>query len=249
MKILITGTSGFIGTNLKEQIIKSTKNTLSNIEFYDFNSTNDPQYLKEMTVDCDIVYHLAAVHRPVNTLEFEAVNINLFDLLLQSLALNSNRCPIVLTSSVQALDDTPYGRSKIAAENILKEFSKTHGNKAIIYRLTNTFGAYAKPNAHSVVATFCYNISRSLPVLISSPEHVLQLYYIDDVCNSLISHLGENPDTPNNDGIYRLADALTYSLSLGRLSEIIQSFKNETFESNKELLVDRLYKTYLYYLN
>jgi UDP-2-acetamido-2,6-beta-L-arabino-hexul-4-ose reductase len=248
MKILITGASGFIGTNLKEQIIKSKK-TFFNIEFYDFNSRNDPQYLKEITVDCDIVYHLAAVHRPVNALEFETVNIDLFDLLLKSLASNSNRCPIVLTSSVQALDDTPYGRSKIAAENILKEFSKTHGNKAIIYRLTNTFGAYAKPNSHSVVATFCYNISRSLAVRISDPEHILQLYYIDDVCNSLISHLGENPDTPNSDGIYRLKDALTYTLSLGRLSEIINSFKNETFESNKDLLTDRLYKTYLYYLN
>lgn len=248
MKILITGSSGFIGKNLKQQILLSTKNKIADIEFYDFNETNDPKFLKEITVDCDIIYHLAAVHRPINELEFEAVNIDLFNFLLQSLASNSNRCPVVLTSSIQALDDTPYGRSKIAAESLLNEFSKVYGNKAIIYRLTNTFGPYAKPNSHSVVATFCYNIARSLPIQISNPNQMLNLYYIDDVCNSLISHISVSPDLPCEDGIFRLPNSLIYSLTLGELADLIYSFKNEKYMSNNIKLTDVLYSTYISYL-
>lgn len=243
MKILVTGSTGFVGHNMLLRIRACVRDVI----FYEFNSADSLSKLDKYTQDCDFVYHFAAVHRPLNNSEFDVINKGLLNYLLEKLRENNNNCPVVLTSSIQAVDDTPYGHSKLAAETLLKEHSAKTGSKAVIYRLSNTFGRYARPNAHSVVATFCYNISRSLPVTVNSPEHLLNLYYINDVCDSLYSHLTATPVLPDHDGIYRLSKDKIHHITLQQLFELISSFKTNENPVLKNEFEKELYETYLSY--
>ncbi|MBW6464469.1 MAG: NAD-dependent epimerase/dehydratase family protein [Firmicutes bacterium] len=245
MNILVTGARGFIGRNLVEKL-KGKKGT----EILKFDRGNDPEELARYCSECDFLFHFAAVHRPLHESEFENVNHMFFATLLERLRVHDNRCPVLLTSSIQSGEDTAYGRSKVAAENELKKHAEMLNSKAIIYRLTNTFGRYARPNHHSVVATFCHNIARGLPIVISDPDRVMHLYYIDDVIASFVSHL-DNGDRPEADGYYRLPEELRYDISLVKLADMLYSFKACLDEGLKPSISDefmaKLYETYLSY--
>ncbi len=245
MNILVTGATGFIGRNLTESLLKDNNHLV-----LPFCSSNNLELLEQYSASCDFVYHLAAVHRPKNISEFEKVNHHLFASMLSMLRANNNKCPVLLTSSIQATDQTPYGKSKLAAEKALKSHAISNGSRSIIYRLTNTFGRYAKPNSHSVVATFCYNIARGLPIMITDPMRVMKLYYIDDVINSLITHINQSIK-PDSDGFYRLPTHLKYAIDLKGLADIIYRFKSDHDQgiatAAKNELHSKLYDTYKSY--
>jgi UDP-2-acetamido-2,6-beta-L-arabino-hexul-4-ose reductase len=247
MKILVTGSKGFIGRNLIEALEK-----IKQVEIFAYDKSSGPRMLQHFTGACEFVYHLAAVHRPEDESEFEKVNHLFFADLLKMLRDNNNSCPVLLTSSIQAGDHSKYGKSKLAAEKALQEHADLINSRAIIYRLTNTFGRYAEPNHHSVVATFCYNIARGLPVAISDPGHVMKFYYIDDVIASFIDHLN-NDIEPDPDGFYRLPEELTYEITLQELADIIHSFKVWVDKGLAPIYPDefslKLYQTYLSYID
>jgi len=246
MKLLVTGAKGFIGRNLIELLGKDKE-----VEVFEYDKDTDPQMLHYFTKECDFVFHLAAVHRPKDEAEFNKVNHLFFGDLLEMLRSEKNACPVLLTSSFQATQNSDYGRSKLAAEKALKKHAETMNSKAIIYRLTNTFGRYAKPNHHSVVATFCYNIARGLPIEISDPERVMKLYYIDDLIDSFLSHLNNNIE-PDPDGFYRLPKDLEYKITLKDLADKIYSFKASSDEDLALSMADeftrKLYETYTNYI-
>ena len=247
MKILITGAKGFIGRNLIEALEK-----IKEVEIFAYDKSSGSGTLQIFTGACEFVYHLAAVHRPEDESEFERVNHLFFADLLKMLRDKNNSCPVLLPSSIQAGEDSGYGKSKLAAEKALKKHSELTGARAIIYRLTNTFGRYAKPNHHSVVATFCYNIARNLPIEISDPDHVMKFYYIDDVIASFINHLHNNLK-PDADGFYRLPEELTYEITLQELADIIYSFNVWVDKGLSPIYPDelslKLYQTYLSYID
>lgn len=246
MKILVTGAKGFIGRNLIEELDKNQE-----IEIFQHDKDTEPKIFQYFIKACDFVFHLAAVHRPTYESEFEKVNHLFFSNLLKMLRSYNNSCPILLTSSIQAGQDSGYGKSKLAAEKALKEHAELMNSRAIIYRLTNTFGRYAEPNHHSVVATFCYNIARGLPIAISNPDRVMKLYYIDDVIAAFISHI-TNDVVPDSDGFYRLPKELVYEITLKELADIIYSFKASIDKglppNHPDIFIKKLYKTYLSYL-
>ena len=245
MKVLVTGANGFIGSNLIERLENNKE-----VEILEYDRNSDPHMLDYFTIICDFVFNLAAVHRPKDEAEFNKVNHLFFANLLGILRSKNNACPVLLTSSIQAGQNSGYGRSKLAAEKELNKHSEIMGSRAIIYRLTNTFGRHAKPNYHSVVATFCYNIARGLPIEISDPDHVMKLYYIDDVIDSFLSHLNNNID-PDPDGYYRLPKDLEYEITLKELADKIYSFKASSDEDLAHLINDKfsrkLYETYISY--
>jgi UDP-2-acetamido-2,6-beta-L-arabino-hexul-4-ose reductase len=246
METLITGSTGFIGRNLIEALEQR-----GTTEILGFSSSSDYSLLKSYSAECDFVYHLAAVHRPLDETEFERVNHLLFAELLNMLRKEHNYCPVLLASSIHTGNNNGYGLSKLAAEQTLKKHAKLTGARAIIYRLTNTFGRYARPNSHSVVATFCHNIARGLPITINDPDRLMKLYYIDDVVASFVKHL-ENGSEPDESGFYRLPQDQEYEITLQELADKIYSFKRSLDQglelARGDLLSDYLYRTFKSYL-
>ena len=226
MKILVTGSNGFVGRNLVETLknIKDNKDrtrdiSVEDIFLFDLNSSLDD--LDRFTKDCDYVVNLAGINRPKNPEEFYEGNKGFIETLCSYLKKHKNKCPIIASSSIQVGKDNDYARSKKEGEDYLKEFSQSNGNPVYIYRFANLFGKWCKPNYNSVTATWCYNIANDLDIQINDPNVTLPLCYIDDVVNEIIECMKGNP---NFNGEYYEVSPI-HEISLGELAHTIQSFK------------------------
>ncbi|MDO5761011.1 MAG: NAD-dependent epimerase/dehydratase family protein [Bacteroidota bacterium] len=260
MKILVTGAKGFVGKNLIAQLYNIRDNkarwySLDNgIEVLEYDQDsekkeNDFCVLEAYCKECDIVVHLAGVNRPKNNEEFKQGNFSLLERLLNLLKKHNNLCSIILSSSIQAELNNPYGESKLLAENLLKNYAKSTGAKIKIYRFSNIFGKWAKENYNSVVATFCYNIAREKPIQINNEDNRLNLIYIDDVVDNIIRNIEQltkgneaeqNPSIPS------------YSVTVGELAEKIYSFSqvnnNLALPNMTDDFTKKLYATFLSYM-
>lgn len=243
MKILVTGAKGFIGKNL----IAELKNRKYD-DIYEYDKDSDISILEKYTSDCDFVFHLAGINRPQNNEEFMKGNYGFTSVLINNLKLNSNTSPIAVTSSIQADLDNPYGLSKKAGEDIISSYSDELGIKTLIYRLPNVFGKWCKPNYNSVIATFCHNIANGKEIVVNDPNVVMSLVYIDDVVNELINALEGNENRVGN----FCCIPTVHTLSLGKIAELIYSFKasrdNLLIPDMSNEFVKKLYSTYLSYL-
>ncbi|MGI6657908.1 MAG: capsular polysaccharide biosynthesis protein CapF [Dethiobacteraceae bacterium] len=243
MKILVTGAKGFIAKNL---IAELRNQKYSHI--FEYNRDSDPALLEEYCKNADFVFHLAGVNRPINESEFMEGNYNFTSTLLKILEKYNNKCPLMFSSSIQAELNNPYGRSKKAGEDLVFSYSQKTGAKVLIYRFPNVFGKWCRPNYNSVVATFCYNIARDLPIVVNDRSAILKLVYIDDVVKELIRALEGNGNCIGE--FYEVP--LVYKATLGEIAEIIFSFKrsreNLSVPDMSDGLVKKLYSTYLSYL-
>jgi UDP-2-acetamido-2,6-beta-L-arabino-hexul-4-ose reductase len=196
--------------------------------------------------DADFVFHLAGVNRPKEEGEFEAGNVGATQALCAAMEASGRRIPLAYASSTQAALDNPYGRSKRAAEQALLHYSRQAAAPVYIFRLTNVFGKWCRPNYNSVVATFCDRIARDLPITVNDPAAPLRLVYVDDVVDAWLGLLGGNAT-----GGYPEAGPV-YDTTVGELAELLQSFAN----SRRSLLIPpvgtglarALYATYISYL-
>lgn len=243
MKILVTGAKGFIGKNL----IAELKNRSFN-DIYEFDTDTDISLLDNYTEDCNFVFHLAGINRPQNEEEFMKGNYGFTTTILNKLRQNNNRAPILITSSIQAELDNPYGRSKKAGEEILFTFENDTGSKALVYRLPNVFGKWCKPNYNSAVATFCYNIANDLAIKVNDPSLVMNLVYIDDVIDEFINALHDKENRIEN----YCYIPINHTVTLGKIVELIYSFKNSRYDLSIPNMGNdfekKLYSTYLSYL-
>lgn len=248
MKILVTGSRGFLATNLIEWL----KNKNHEIILYDRSTTE-----KDFDIYCkeaEFVFHLAGVNRNVDNSEFIASNIELTERLLSNLKKNNNKCSILFSSSIHSNSDNIYGSTKKSAESILEKYSNLNSINVYIYRLPNLFGKWGKPNYNSVIATFCHNISRNIPLKVNDRNTKLQLAYIDQVCQDFLSTLeyDVNKSDLEIDKFKYLQVKKSHTISLGEIVDILNEFK-ET-RSNFELpnlnsdFRKELYSTYLSYL-
>lgn len=243
MKILVTGAKGFIGKNLVAELKNQGYKNI-----YEYTRETDNQHLDKYAKECNFVFHLAGINRPQNEKEFMAGNYDFTLGLLDLLKQNNNKAPVLLTSSVQARLNNPYGVSKKASEDLMFTYSQKTGAKVYVYRLPNVFGKWSRPNYNSVVATFCHNIARNLPIKVSNPEVELTLSYIDDVIKEFIKTMRGNPTV---DGQYCVIPTV-YNIKLGELATLIKSFKevrtNLAIPNLGDTLQNKLYSTYLSYL-
>ncbi|WP_394673377.1 NAD-dependent epimerase/dehydratase family protein [Limnobacter sp.] len=245
-RILITGANGFIGKNLLVRLGELPGYAVSS-----FVRGDNPEALPELVAQADAVVHLAGENRPTDISAFATVNARLTEALCaaiaQSIKTTGRRIPFILASSTQAELDNPYGHSKLAAEEAVHKLVAATGNPAVIFRLPGVFGKWCKPNYNSVVATFCYNIARSLPIQINDPSARLKLAYIDDVVTALINAI-ESPCT----GLSIGAVKPEYECTLGELAEQIKAFENYRTTLLTERVgngfVRALYATYVSYL-
>ncbi|WP_078543568.1 capsular polysaccharide biosynthesis protein CapF [Litchfieldia alkalitelluris] len=243
MKILVTGANGFVGKNL----IAELKNRGFN-DIFEFSRESDLSLLEKYTKECDFVFHLAGVNRPEDEEEFMKGNFGLTSHLLELLKKQDNKSPVLISSSIQAEKDNPYGRSKKAGEDLLLNYYYETDAKVYVYRLPNLFGKWSKPNYNTVVATFCHNIARDLNIQINNPDAELNLCYIDDVLEEFLRALEGKPTMHGDFCVV----PVTHNIKLGELSELIKSFKesrtNLSIPNMENALTKKLYSTYLSFL-
>ncbi len=248
VNILITGSDGFIGKNFK---VRLQRDKFVNALL--INKTIDDNKLKEEINKSDIIFHLAGENRSSNDEDFYLNNIkltkNICDQVEKNYRKENKKIPIVFTSTTKVSEDTLYGKSKLNCENYLKKLSRKIDLGIIIYRLTNVFGKWSKPNYNSAIATFCYNISRDLDIVIDDPKTVLNLIYIDDLVDEFLNVIKSYKQYV---GINYLDIKPIYSLSLKSITEKIIEFNNsrkENYVLNVGSGFDRkLYATFLSFM-
>jgi len=244
--ILVTGANGFIGKNLVVRL-----NELANITVSTFVRRDDVARLPELVAQADAVVHLAGENRPSDESAFSQVNAGLTSALCDAI---QHRCittgrhvPLLLTSSTQAERDNPYGHSKLAAEQFVSAMAQATGNPCVVFRLPGVFGKWCRPNYNSVVATFCHNLARDLPIQINDPNASLRLVYVDDVVNAFLNAL-----EASSPGYIQVPVAPKYTITLGELAGQIRAFADcrTTLMSERvgTGLVRALYATYVSYL-
>ena len=243
MKILITGAKGFVGKNL----IAELKNK-GYTDILEVDKETDQTLLDQYTKECEFVFHLAGVNRPKDEKEFMEGNFGFTSELLDLLKKHNNKAPVLITSSIQAKLDNPYGKSKKAGEDLLFNYSKETGVDVYVYRLNNLFGKWSRPNYNTVVATFCHNIARDIDIQINNPEAELNLCYIDDVLEEFMKALDGKPTKEDNYCIV----PVNHKIKLGELAEKIKGFKDSrkdlSVPNMKDDLTKKLYSTYLSFL-
>jgi UDP-2-acetamido-2,6-beta-L-arabino-hexul-4-ose reductase len=243
MRILVTGADGFIGKNL---LVRLKEN--SSFKVSTFSRCDSEETLKQQVFCADAIFHLAGENRPESTEQFDIGNRLLTQKICDLLRDFDKKTPIILSSSLQAELDNPYGASKRAAEVAVRALASENGNPVAIYRLPGVFGKWCKPNYNSVVATFCHNIAHGLPIQINNPDFLVKLVYIDDVVSSFLEYL----DGEITDGVENIEVKPEYSSSLKDLAFQINQFKNcrSTLITEKvgSGFVRALYSTYVSYL-
>ncbi len=245
MKILVTGAQGFLGKNMRAELSAHEE-----YEILAYSHVLPEQTLAEYCAQADFVLHFAGVNRPRREEDFAQGNTDFTKQLLQLLQTSGSKAPVLMSSSMQAALDNPYGRSKARAEKLLQQYAKATGNPVYIYRLPNLFGKWGRPNYNSVVATFCYNIARGLPIQVSERSHRLKLAYIDDVVREFLAAI-EGRAHADLDGFYSVP--LVHMTTLGEIADALQSFQESRSGSLQvpdvgNLFLKKLYSTYLSYL-
>jgi len=242
LKVLVTGANGFIGKNLMLRLSEQP-----DIKALTYVRGQDVSTLNELLTQSDAVVHLAGMNRSSEAQAFADVNVVLTERICQGIRAQGRVVPLILASSAQATLDNPYGRSKMAAEEIVQALGQELGNPVAIFRLPGVFGKWCKPNYNSVVATFCHNKARDLSVEINDASARVRLVYVDDVIKAMLEQLASGWA-----GVLRPVVAPEYSITLGELSDQIDAFKNCRTSLVSERVgtgfVRALYATYVSYL-
>ena len=239
MKILVTGSEGFIGKNLCLTLKQQ------NYEVIPFDRNTDMP-LEECIKQADFVMHLAGINRPLTAEEFYDGNTNLTYHLIELLKKQGRKTPVLFSSSIQAVRDNDYGKSKKQAEDLIFQYGRDTNADVYVFRLENAFGKWCRPNYNSVVATFCYNIANHLDIRIDNPDAEIPFVYIDDIVSSFISCIGKAGSSDI------LSAEPSYKVTIGHLAELLHGFQ----KSRESLLIPdmtegfekKLYSTYLSYL-
>lgn len=243
MKVLVTGSNGFIGKNLIERLGR-----IDDIEIHTFSRNDSIDQLPEKIKEIDFIFHLAGINRPENVDEFYRGNRDLTQKIIDAAKNSEKKIPVLITSSTQVNADNDYGKSKLGSEKALEIYANESNANVYIYRLPNVFGKWSRPNYNTVIATWCHNITHDLPVKINNEKAELNLVYIDDVVNHFVAHFEQE----HNTGVSFNEVTPVYKKTLGEIRDLLVDFKN----SRTDLFIPHvgkgferaLYATYLSFL-
>lgn len=272
MKILVTGSAGFVGKNLVAALKNlrdgkdRTRPELKVDDIFEYDVDTDPSLLDSFCSEADFVFNLAGVNRPKDAAEFMQGNFGFASTLLSALKKHGNACPVMLSSSIQAAligryAGSEYGKSKLAGEELFFDYARETGARVLVYRFPNLFGKWCRPNYNSAVATFCSNIANGLPITVSDRSVELELLYIDDLVCEMLDALEGREHRCEFDGVNTVlisdgrycAAPVTHRATLGDIVDLLEKFRSQP----KTLVVPeipagsfekKLYSTYLSYL-
>ena len=272
MNILVTGSAGFVGKNLVENLknIRDGKNrTRSEIsieKIYEYDRNNTQEELDEFCSDCDFVFNLAGVNRPQEPKEFREGNFGFASMLLDTLKKHHNKAPVMLSSSIQAtlagrFGNSEYGRSKKDGEELFFDYAKETGTKVLVYRFPNLVGKWVRPNYNSAVGTFCNNIANDLPITVNDPSVEIEMLFIDDLVEEMFDALEGQEHHCEFDGVETVLKAdgrycaapITHKATLGYIVECLHTFHDQPQMLVMPSIPDgsfekKLYSMYLSYL-
>ena len=271
MIILVTGASGFVGKNLccaLKNIKDGKDRTHPNLkieEIFEYDIENTIEELDYFTKNANFVFNLAGVNRPQNQEDFMKGNFGFASTLFELLKKNNNKCPVMISSSIQATCigryDSEYGRSKKAGEELTFNYAKETSAKVLVYRFPNLFGKWCRPNYNSAVATFCNNIANDLEITVNDRNIELELLYIDDLVDEMLLALEGNDHHCEYDGLKPVENKngkysfvpTTHFVTLGEIVDLLNEFKNQPNslvipEIPYNSFAKKLYSTYLSYL-
>ena len=272
MNILVTGSAGFVGRNLVENLknIRDGKNRtrpgISVEKIYEYDKDNTPEELDSFCADCDFVFNLAGVNRPTDPKEFREGNFGFASILLDTLKKHHNKAPVMLSSSIQAtlagrFGNSEYGRSKKDGEELFFRYAEETGAKVLVYRFPNLVGKWVRPNYNSAVGTFCNNIANDLPITVNDPSVELEMLFIDDLVEEMFDALEGKEHHCEFDGVETLltdrgrycAAPVTHKATLGYIVECLHTFHDQPQSLMMPAIADgsfekKLYSMYLSYL-
>lgn len=242
-KVLITGSNGFIGSNLLVNL-----KYIDGLDIIQFDIQQDRTFLKEALREVDIVFHLAGVNRSEKVEEFIDGNTELTKYIIDILLSFGRSIPLLFSSSTQAELDNPYGKSKLEAEKQIQKYNQ-EGGEGYIFRLSNVFGKWCRPNYNSVVATFCYNIANGKDIIVSDREKELELIYVDDIIAEF-KKIVSGRLIKTKSMVFSISPV--YNTKLGELADHISSFKTTSSSGSVPEIgndfIRKLHSTYLSYL-
>ena len=272
MKILVTGAKGFVGKNLCATLKNlkdgkdKTRPALSVEEIFEYDIDSNPADLESYCAQTDFVFNLAGVNRPQSQEEFMQGNFGFASMLLEALKKYNNKCPVMLSSSIQATligryADGEYGKSKKAGEELFFDYERKGGGQVCVYRFPNLFGKWCRPNYNSAVATFCNNIANDLPITVNDRAIELELLYIDDLVTEMLDLLEGKGHRCDYDGLTPVESAngkyyyapITHKVTLGEIVDLLYKFREQSGtlvipEIPNGSFAKKLYSTYLSYL-
>ncbi len=272
MNILVTGAKGFVGRNLVAQLhnIRDGKArwypVTGDLTVYEYDVDSDPAELDTYCRAADFVFNLAGVNRPKDRSEFMKGNFGFASVLLDTLKKYGNKCPVMLSSSIQATlmgryAASDYGRSKLAGEELFFGYAEETGARILVYRFPNLFGKWCRPNYNSAVATFCNNIANGLPIQVNDRSTELELVYIDDLVDEMVAALAGKEHRCEFDGLNPVAEEdgrycyvpVSHRATLGGIVDLLHRFAGQPEslvipEIPKGSFAKKLYSTYLSYL-
>ncbi len=272
MKILVTGAKGFVGKNLCVALKNlkdgkdKTRPALSIEDIFEYDIDSNPADLDAYCVQADFVFNLAGVNRPQAQEEFMQGNFGFASTLLDMLKKYNNKCPVMISSSIQATligryAEGEYGKSKKAGEELFFDYESQGGGQVCVYRFPNLFGKWCRPNYNSAVATFCNNIANDLPITVNDRAIELELLYIDDLVTEMLDLLESKGHRCDYDGLTPVESEngryyyapITHKVTLGEIVDLLKEFReqSETLivpEISNGSFAKKLYSTYLSYL-
>ena len=272
MNILVTGAKGFVGQNMVENLKaiadgrNRTRRNLQIVDIYEYDINNTPEELDEYCSKADFVFNFAGVNRPKDPEEFQKGNFGFASTLLETLKKHNNKCPVMLSSSIQAslagrFGESEYGKSKLAGEELFFSYAEETGAKVLVYRFPNLFGKWCRPNYNSAVATFCNAVANDLPYTVNDRSTELELLYIDDLMEEMYDALEGKEHHCDFDGVDAIicddgkycAVPTTHKVTLGEIVDTLESFREMPKTTIMPRISDgsfakKLYSMYLTYL-
>lgn len=215
MRILVTGSSGFLGSTL-------IKRLSGEVVLYDRNNNSsetldNKELLKLKLKGIDVVYHLAGISNPKSG-DLYKVNVDGTKNLLDAVKELKQNTKIIFSSTFgvyktpgkgDLIDENysigprnDYGKSKLEAEKLI-----LMNNQNIVFRLSNIYGGGMLSGKHSVIANFIDSIIKDVDLKVFEKDSTRDFLHVDDATDAFIK-----ASTYNGGGIFNICSGVETSI-------------------------------------